>query len=267
MKLHFEPIKRFAGYLARETPIRGRFRIARWLSGGSPIVRVRDALLEVELGDFVSDHIFAHGAYEPDTLSLAMSLCGPDDWFIDVGAHIGQYSAVLGAMGCQVVGLEPNHATFERYARNMKLNKLDGRVIALPCAVGVDATVGALNLSCRTNSGMSSLKGDGRLQNYAPILPLATILKAVDIGKIALMKIDIEGHELDALKSLSDVHPANIIVEWYGPSQASLKSEFLHSPLWAYCRENGYLAYDIDGTPLSEVVSFRDHNVHLRHAP
>jgi FkbM family methyltransferase len=264
-KLHNRSLSRLAGYIAQQYRFRGRYTLGRMLSAGTPIINIEGALVQLQLGDYVSDQLYALGAYEPQTIRLAKSLCETGSLFLDVGAHIGLYSLVLAAQGCKVVGLEPNHATFERYSHNIKINQLDGLVTPLCCAVGTEARVLQLFSDCDMNSGGTSLVGVGRGVNYTVTVGIDTILKSLDISNVCLMKLDVEGAEVAALSSLADIRPKHIILEWLGGQKDGLASEFYASNLGEQTRALGYSAFDVRGRPASQIETFAECNVHLVH--
>lgn len=258
-------LRTLAGRLATDARFRGRFRLARWISGGRPILRVAEAHLELALGDYVSDQVFGFGMFEPATLALARRLLAPGDVFVDVGAHIGLYSVVLGAAGCRVVALEPNQRTFEHLRRNIALNALEERVLALPCAATPMPGVLPLHLACATNSGGASLVGGGPIVNHAPTLRLDAITGALGLDDVTLAKVDAEGSEPGVLESLGALRPRHLILEWNGPDRDGATASFAASGLASAAAAMGYAAFDVHGRPAATVPRFAEYNVHLVH--
>lgn len=258
-------LRELAGRLATDARFRGRYRLARWLSGGRPILRVGKARLELALGDYVSDQIFAFGIFEPATVALARRLTSAGGAFIDVGAHIGLYSLVLAAEGCRAVALEPNQRTFEHLRRNIALNDFAQRVLALPCAIAPTSSVLPLHLAWPGNTGASSLLGGGPVANHAPTLRLDTVAAALGIDDVALAKIDTEGSEAGVLESLGTLRPRHLLLEWNGPDRDGSTASFMTSGLAAASAAMGYVAHDVHGRPAATVPRFDEHNVHLAH--
>jgi FkbM family methyltransferase len=139
------------------------------------------------------------------------------DWVVDVGANVGHYtvrlSQLVGARG-RVIAFEPVLDTFELLASNVAA--AGARNVSL-FNTAVSAQTAAM--------GMAMPRFDSGLKNYymAALTPkdsefqvLTMTLDSIDLPtRVALVKIDVEGHELQALQGMQSLlrrdHPRLII--------------------------------------------------------
>jgi FkbM family methyltransferase len=132
---------------------------------------------------------------------------GTGDWVLDLGANVGHYTAKLsrlvGASG-RVLAFEPIRETFELLSANVA--RLPAQNVTLFNVAASDTTRLAT---------MSIPHYDNQLENYYMahltdgIGGCSVLCLAVDtLGlaeKIKLVKMDVEGHELAALKGMEHI--------------------------------------------------------------
>lgn len=116
----------------------------------------------------------------------------------DIGAHVGNHALYLAAVcGFRVYAFEPNPDTFAQLAANIALNPgLD--ITAMPYAAG-DRTTRA------RHAGRMRLKVD------RGGIPVRRIDDLLDVADLAVVKVDVEGMEPEALagmeRHLRRTHP------------------------------------------------------------
>jgi FkbM family methyltransferase len=117
------------------------------------------------------------------------------DLVLDVGAHIGTHSVYLAAVcACQVIAFEPHPKVFAALCENLHRNGVSANVEARRCAISRDD--GFATLEERTNLGETR----AIRSRSASEVPL-TRLDGLSLSRrVAALKIDIEGGELDALR-------------------------------------------------------------------
>ena len=149
--------------------------------------------LEPEFGR----HIATHGSWEPHIAAVLRELLRPGDTMLDIGANIGvmslQAAALVGATG-RVIAVEPdgrNHAT----------------LLASAAENGFDHLI-ALRLAFSDRCGLVSMSGNSN-GSVIPAGQGADLVQAVtgdmilaDLTRLDLVKIDIEGHEPEALAGM-----------------------------------------------------------------
>lgn len=151
------------------------------------------------------------------------SLLSTNDVFIDVGANIGYYSLLasqlVGPHG-QVIAFEPIPELSQLLSKTINDNKIINLTV-VPCAVGANAgnVILYIGPGMRKNSGSASIVPSTKRpeQLSVPIISLDEYVIEKKIGGVRLVKIDIEGGELDALKGanllLSSNEGPDLIIE------------------------------------------------------
>jgi FkbM family methyltransferase len=127
----------------------------------------------------------------PDVLG-----CEPK--ILDVGANIGQWTVATKLFWprATVLALEPNPAIFDLLVHNISGLR---DVECLQCAVG--SSPGTSVLYRQPLTVMSTLFPDAKDTRDDPVeVPIRTIDEVLDGRAIDLLKIDVEGGELDALR-------------------------------------------------------------------
>lgn len=107
----------------------------------------------------------------------------------DCGANIGDHSRQYADWGFTVVAVEPNPLVFACLTHNVP------EAIAINAAAS-DSTIGPLRFLRLENVGASRIHPDG------DILVNAVILDDENLPDPQLLKCDVEGHELRALKGM-----------------------------------------------------------------
>lgn len=131
---------------------------------------------------------------EKNILEAMISDIGEGDCFWDVGAAVGTYSCLAASAGAVVVAFEPHGQNHDRCLENAQLNgfSIDVNQVALSDTSGElslkeDRTVG---------SGMHRISDTGTVK-------IPTIRgDEVSAPDPDIIKIDVEGHELNVLRGL-----------------------------------------------------------------
>lgn len=121
---------------------------------------------------------------------------GPDleQWtIVDCGANVGLFSLFLRRAN-RIIAIEPNPSTNKRLARNFEFNGLNGTVI--------EAAVSSLDGTAKMNFGRvpSVLAQIGSSGSEVRCLSLDSILERQGVNSVDLLKLDVEGHEIEALE-------------------------------------------------------------------
>lgn len=145
-----------------------------------------------------------HAPYEPYERRLLEGLVVPGTTVIDVGANIGLYTLLfaraVGKTG-RVYAFEPEPENFRLLAHNLRTNGCTN-VTIVPKAVAARTGVATLFLSV-DNRGDHRLfdPGDGRRSMPVPTVSLDEWFAGYN-DPIALVKIDIQGAEIQALAGM-----------------------------------------------------------------
>lgn len=178
--------------------------------------------------------------YEYDMLLSMLGFLKPGDIVLDVGANVGNHTLFLASIAkANVVAFEPNPELANAIRESLEINALGSQVTVKQIGLGKEETVGSFNESIPDNLGAQSISlGGGSLQiNTLDSMPFK--------GTISLIKIDVEGMELDVLKGAKNTlikDKPTLYVE------ASALEEFL--AIESFLTEIGYVVLDsFNATP------------------
>jgi FkbM family methyltransferase len=179
--------------------------------------------------------------------SFVASGFGPRSVVLDLGLNSGHWAlAMIGVFGCTVYGVEPVPLLFDSLPSNERL-------IAEHCAVTAfgDDTV-TLFLNDQLDATIRhSIAGDRARSLDVPARTLGSVVDRFELDRIDLLKIDVEGAEVDILlNSPQDVlQRANQITvefhDWLDPSLASgvrdtmMRLRSLGFQMFRFSRTNG----------------------------
>ena len=159
--------------------------------------------------------IYLHGIWEEDVTRVLCEEIRPGMTTLDVGAHIGYYTLLMAKrVGNQghVFSFEPNPVVRNYLEQNIKRNQYS-QVTICPVALFSKAGYGALEGRDNLNSVLSNHPSS--TDSKVSIAVFDQIKNDLGIQKVNLIKMDVEGAELDILlgmrKMLTDDHPALII--------------------------------------------------------
>jgi FkbM family methyltransferase len=191
---------------------------------------------------------------DPD-LAFVRFLLKPGDVFVDGGAHVGMFTLVaaraVGPMG-QVHAFEPHPATFEMLRCNIDLNGFGN--VHLHCeAIGEQEGEAVFEAIPGDRAPWSHITGtsEGRDGNCirVKVASLAESVPKEVWEKIALMKLDLEGYELHALRGagplLDQVRPDLLVevvpehLERSGATAMELMNELQRYGYVLFRRSNG----------------------------
>ena len=175
------------------------------VTGGSRmLVRTDDSLGRV---------LAIAGVWEPNVTAAFRSSLSPGDVCIDIGAHIGYYtllaSRLVGPRG-HVYAFEPSPRSYGALHANLDRNKVTN-VTAIRAAVGEDAGPAELYEGPGTNTGGATMQvvladRRGLREPVAvDVRPVTAAIPAADLRRVRAVKIDVEGAEVDVLRSLAPV--------------------------------------------------------------
>ena len=137
------------------------------------------------------------GFYEAELLADVRARLFFPECAVDVGAHVGNHTLYFAkVLGLRTIAFEPNAATFELLKANVHENGVETLCRLRHAAVGAVAGRVRAVASPGANSGMSRVEPDDG--GDVPLTNLDEELK--DEPRIDIVKIDVEGWELDVLR-------------------------------------------------------------------
>jgi FkbM family methyltransferase len=172
------------------------------------LMRVGGLRVELDLSERQSRYIFFQ-AYERAEVSFLRSWLRPGDVALDVGAHVGFLSAVMAATvrpNGKVYALEPNPGSFRRLQRLEESSR---------------GAIRAFSVAASDRRGPIRFFADSRTPMYSTTVPrmagaearaievpgarLDQFIRENQLGRVALVKIDVEGAELSVLEGMRGV--------------------------------------------------------------
>ena len=206
---------------------------------------VRGFTMELDLRDLVTQSILSSGIWEPESTRVVEAL--PEGGvFIDVGAHVGYYtldaSKRVGKSG-KVVAVEPNPPTADRLRRNVSLNNASNVSVQQVACTDTEMKLHFFQAGFE-NTGSSSLsKNNARSNQEIEVrgARLDAIVKELDLRRIDLVKIDVEGAELQVLRGMTESlakYRPKVIIELVEGNLKNLGASV--KEVREFFRQNGY---------------------------
>jgi FkbM family methyltransferase len=245
-----------APLLGQRVPVRGPARLLNrsYLrmqgrpSQSERVLKTRSGdLFQATAASFLEWHLWVYGSYEAHIARLFSYLVQPGDKCLDIGANIGLHAVRLAQLAGprgEVIAVEPDPQVARRATENVALNGLANVRVIQAAASAVSGETVTLYRAAEQNPNraMGSLHPHGYLTGSAAEVHTITI-DEVCPGPVALIKIDVEGHEAavvaGAAQTIGRYSPA--IVFEYAPELLADPAQCPFSRLLAA----GYLMYRI----------------------
>ncbi len=156
----------------------------------------------------VEKSIYYTGTYEKGTLDIIQSMLQKGDVFVDVGANIGLMSILaaksVGDTG-KVISFEPNPKTRDVLEQNIAVNTISNIQVS-KFAIGNKIEETKIYDRWDSNRGSASLiKPDYETDSYTINTITLNDFFKTNKTKIRMIKLDIEGYELEALKGAKEI--------------------------------------------------------------
>jgi len=194
-------------------------------------------------------------SFEPLSLSLAVRLMAGGGTFLDAGANFGLYSLSLAGIPgvrCLAVDALPQAVTLLHEHRSLN-PQVSLEIIA--------AALSSSSCLMKLAGPHPGNFGTGRLNECAGedaiwvhTTTLESVLRAAGCPHVTLMKMDVEGHEFEALSGMdfeASGTPQHLLLE----QECAFHDGTGMEKVWTLLKGKGYAPYDVLGNPLS----FSDH--------
>lgn len=211
------------------------------------VLETRHGRMMVRPGsDLISANLALHGHYELDVVNLCQIIAGgyEDGVILDIGANIGTVTVPLALANpkYEIHSWEPQRLVYQQLCGNVALNHCQN-VHVYNEAVGALAGVVELDMpDYLTNGNIGAWSMSNMVREKNPEAVAGGKREAIDcvtldglgFNKIRLIKMDVEGYELDVLKGASnflpDHHYPPIVYEswtqfdWYQETAEEIKT-------------------------------------------
>lgn len=161
--------------------------------------------MKLDTTDWIQKQIYENGCYEKPHVLALLSLISEDGIFFDIGTNIGVYSLNFSKKAKVVYAFEATKKTYDHLVETISANKVKNiysNFNAVHCESGVDIEIrqgneaqGIINIG---NNGM--FNEEGIVVNIVKSITIDDFVNSNNIQRIDIIKMDIEGNELNALK-------------------------------------------------------------------
>lgn len=217
----------------------------------------------LDLDEGIDFAIYLTGAFEPRTIAAYTRVLSPGDIVVDIGANMGAHTLPLarcvGSAG-RVFAFEPAVTAFARLKSNIAANPdLATRIIARQTMlVDRDGTAAEPEVYAswplRPNQDAHDLhQGIMVSTSGASALSLDAALAVEGAAPVSLIKLDVDGHEIDVLEGARHTlqsHRPRIVMEM-APYTLEERGRSI-GELLAVLGDFGYRLFDLAGRPLAQ---------------
>jgi FkbM family methyltransferase len=175
-------------------------------------------------GDYIPRKISdEHTFYESTFLELLQGFHRPGGVIIDGGANIGNHTLYFAkVVGAEVIAFEPEPHNASCLAINLVLNGISDRVQLHKHGLGQTSGMITLQMNVESNFGsfttkLNSNKNSNQMadtmQVNVPVSSLDAVLEAnISRKTISILKLDVEGMELDVLRGAKELIQSSLPV-------------------------------------------------------
>jgi FkbM family methyltransferase len=172
--------------------------------------------------------IYWFGHWEPLLSAWLARSLRPGDTFVDVGANLGYFSLLgarrVGGSG-SVLALEPSAATRSRLTENLARNRATNVSVRPEAASAAPGRI-PLFRAPWNDAESSTVRRDGLvLEAEVAAVPLYELIDDQQAASLRLVKIDVEGAEVEVLRGLEPLLPlapeAEVVIEVHPDALAS----------------------------------------------
>jgi len=189
------------------------------------IKKTHDILINCYYDSILSREIF-YERFEEEEITFLKRILKPGDSFIDIGANIGLFSLIaspiIGEKG-EIISFEPCSPTLHRFEENISLNNFKN-IITNKQAISNKNGKATLQIASDGYDAWNSIaepaKGEVFETEEIDTITFDDYISnsQIDISKIALVKIDVEGWEMPVLEGgkefFSSAEAPSLIVEF-----------------------------------------------------
>ena len=200
-------------YCGKKAPNLVPFRLAKVTQGQNKVEFVM--AVESNPGDIVSDSLAVDGFWEPELVDVFAAILKEKTskqrscLFLDVGANLGVHAVYMARLGCRVIAFEMQPKLADLMRTSLYLNGLDDRVTLINQPV-YDIPKTLYFVPIPGNLGGTNVY-ESRTGRSNEVAKEAVRIDDVVKERIDLMKIDVEGAEIHALRSMSNLFAKNLV--------------------------------------------------------
>ncbi len=231
----------------------------RRLEGDRDVIRLPwGHPLRFRVDDKIGICLARRGVFDLPVCEALWRLSDKGEVALDVGANIGQMTSVLSAAvgtGGRVIALEPHPDVFQQLSENASLWQTQADTARIELRnVGASSRSGTAELRVEevfaSNAGTASMVAtDDGAAVEAITVPVVTLDEEIGDADVGVMKLDVEGYELEvlrgALRLLQMRRIRDIVFEEF---------DALPSPVTSLLESYGYTIFSLDQDLLGPVA-------------
>jgi FkbM family methyltransferase len=149
--------------------------------------------------DTISNSLSAYGYWENNLIQYSEKYLNDNSIILDIGANIGTWSIPLATKNRKIYSFEPFDSSFYALCGNIFINNKESIIYPRHCALtdNVNRKTSMLLSESVNVGGCKLIESETSVQTNKYALET---LDSFKFDKIDLIKIDVEGHELNVLK-------------------------------------------------------------------
>jgi FkbM family methyltransferase len=197
----------------------------------------------------------------PDDASnrLWRHLLRPGQTVLDVGAHLGTYALPAAAIGANVIAVEASATNAELLRLAASRNSFANLHVLHAAATAEPGTVSFKPLGPWGHILFESERAEGQKGATVEAVALDDVIRAHGCERIDLMKMDVEGFELDALAGLGTLLARDDAPPFLIEANGHTLHETGHVPgdLLSALEQYGYECFQVNSCPEHRLVRVR----------
>ncbi|MCB0518009.1 MAG: FkbM family methyltransferase [Lewinellaceae bacterium] len=222
----------------------------------------------LDANDWITRTMIEEGQFEKLSLNLARDIMAKGGNLVDIGANFGFYTCVLGNMpGVRCLSVDASPRIMAKLKANLSLNP-SVKTEVVQTALASDYGTVKFFSPDSGNLGMSKtvMADEDAGEDYIVLdsIPLNALLSEKKMKPIKLLKIDIEGFEMEVFKTFDfngEYRPANILME-YVPKHHSNGLDI--NGCRQFFESRGYELLNIKGDKIKSAAQIIEDNIWLR---
>jgi FkbM family methyltransferase len=181
--------------------------------------------------NYISDFLRNGQFYEKFFMAILTNIISKDKNMMDIGANIGLWSITYSTIlyrNCKIFAFEPQEKIYNCLKKNKLLNNAQN-IITYNFGLSDTNTTHYMNVSYDQQTNFGSIKinvPDTNISDTNTIKIECRIGDELNLQNIGFIKIDIEGHELQAIKGLKNTiltyKPIIIFIEIHSNNTSAL---------------------------------------------
>lgn len=179
--------------------------LAAYRARGHYPARIHGVPFRVNPDDMAFWRSVSQGRWESETFAILDRFLKPDLDFIDIGAWIGPLTLYAAGRSRRVLAVEPDFHAYRCLLENLELNRLRN-IVTFQAALGARTEIRRMTvMEGQPGNSLTRLtdREDGDTFEV-PGLSWTDWARLANLGKVSLLKIDIEGGEFELLPAMME---------------------------------------------------------------